>query len=64
MACNGNHSAKGGEDIAKTKHDAPSNTDTSAITNATGDASTIDNSPSGGTKTARANSVRADSTPK
>lgn len=61
MACNGDHTAKGGEDTAKTKRDAPSSTDTSAVTTATGDASTIDNSASGGTKVAKKDTTKADS---
>jgi len=61
MACNGDHSANGGEDTAKTKRDAPSNTDTSATTTATGDASTVDNSASGGTKIAKKDTVKIDS---
>lgn len=64
MACSGNHSAKGGEDTAKAQHEAPSNIDTSQTTTATGDASAVDNSASGGTKTARPDSLRVDSTKK
>ncbi|QEM12480.1 hypothetical protein SAMN05192574_118103 [Mucilaginibacter gossypiicola] len=61
MACNGDHSARSGEDTAQAKHDAPSNLDTSKTTSVTGDASTIDNSPSGGTKTKKADTSKMDS---
>jgi hypothetical protein len=61
VACNGDHSANGGEDTAKTKRDAPSNFDTSATTTATGDASTIDNSASGGTEIAKKDTIKTDS---
>ena len=59
IACNGDHSThvvrdtvgnRYGTDTAKTEK---TNLDTSKITTATGDASSIDNSASGGTKTAK-----------
>jgi hypothetical protein len=63
-ACNGDHSTRVvrdtvanryGTDTAKTEK---TNLDTAKITSATGDASSIDNSASGGTKTAKDSSKR------
>jgi len=57
LACNGNHSDRTARDTAKNVHDSvPSNIDTSKTTIATGDAGTLDNSGSGGTKTAKPDS--------
>jgi hypothetical protein len=70
-ACNGDHSTRvvrdtnanryGTTDTAKT---AKSNIDTSKVTTTTGDASTIDNSGSGGTQTAKDTSKKKAKTKK
>ena len=63
IACSGNHSDKT-SDTANTFHDAPSvkdapsNTDTTKPTTTTGDAGTMDNSGSGGQKTAKDTSAK------
>jgi len=54
MGCNGDHSDRTVRDTAKNVHDSlPSNIDTSKTTTATGDAGTLDNNASGGTKGAK-----------
>jgi hypothetical protein len=62
IACNGDHSTRSGIDTVKnsygvsdkdTAKTSKSNIDTGKITTTTGDASTIDNSGSGGTKIAK-----------
>lgn len=63
-ACSGDHSNKGGVDSAKYHYKAPSNVDTSKTTTTTGDASTVDNSGSGGTQIDTAKSVKKDSVKK
>jgi hypothetical protein len=54
FACNGDHSDRTVRDTAKNLNDSvPSNIDTSKTTTATGDAGSLDNSASGGTKIAK-----------
>jgi hypothetical protein len=58
-ACNGDHSDRSGIDTVKNRYGTDtsktpgSNTDTGKITTTTGDASSLDNSGSGGTKIAK-----------
>ena len=59
FACNGDHSDRIGRDTAKnTKDSVPSNIDTSKTTKTTGDAGTLDNSASGGTKVTKADNIK------
>lgn len=62
-ACSGDHATRSGQDTAKEHYTAPgSGMDTSKTTTTTGDASTIDNSGSGGVMTAKdSSSLKNDS---
>jgi hypothetical protein len=62
--CTGNHSSHNGGDTAEHHYNVPSNVDTSKTTTSTGGASTLDNSGSGGTKTAKDTTHKADSNKK
>ncbi|MDN3551155.1 hypothetical protein [Mucilaginibacter aquaedulcis] len=65
IGCNGDHSDRTVRDTAKNVHDSvPSNIDTSKTTTATGDAGTLDNSASGGTKVAKDSGKMAQPTAK
>jgi hypothetical protein len=63
-ACNGDHSSRVVKDTVKniygtdTAKVEKSNIDTSKVTSTTGDASSLDNSASGGTKTAKDSSKK------
>lgn len=62
--CTGNNSSHNGGDTAEHHYKVPSNIDTSKTTTTTGDASTLDNSGSGGTKTAKDTTGKVDSNKK
>jgi len=50
MACNGDHSDHVVRDTSESHYDPPKSLDTTKTTTTTGDASSLDNSGSGGTR--------------